>query len=91
MSGRFSLLSSALMMSALLTAIACGRPAPSAATTSAPSSAATALYRCPMHPEIARDKPGQCPICNMALEPIGAAAASASPQSTGRSHDMHAP
>jgi Cu+-exporting ATPase len=26
-------------------------------------------YTCPMHPEIARDKPGSCPICGMALEP----------------------
>ncbi|MBZ9813164.1 heavy metal translocating P-type ATPase [Mesorhizobium sp. CA7] len=28
-------------------------------------------YTCPMHPEIIRDKPGSCPICGMALEPIG--------------------
>jgi len=28
-------------------------------------------YTCPMHPEIVRDKPGSCPICGMALEPIG--------------------
>lgn len=27
------------------------------------------LYTCPMHPEIIRDKPGNCPICGMALEP----------------------
>ncbi|KXF77442.1 copper-transporting ATPase [Paramesorhizobium deserti] len=30
-----------------------------------------ALYTCPMHPEIIRDKPGSCPICGMALEPMG--------------------
>ena len=28
-----------------------------------------ALYTCPMHPEIERDQPGDCPICGMALEP----------------------
>src|SRR5512138_2904083 len=28
------------------------------------------LYTCPMHPEIVRDKPGACPICGMALEPM---------------------
>ena len=27
-----------------------------------------AIYTCPMHPEIERDKPGECPICGMALE-----------------------
>jgi P-type Cu+ transporter len=26
-------------------------------------------YTCPMHPEIVRDGPGNCPICGMALEP----------------------
>jgi Cu+-exporting ATPase len=26
-------------------------------------------YTCPMHPEIVRDQPGNCPICGMALEP----------------------
>lgn len=25
-------------------------------------------YTCPMHPEIVRDRPGNCPICGMALE-----------------------
>ncbi|PYE89524.1 heavy metal translocating P-type ATPase [Phyllobacterium leguminum] len=29
------------------------------------------LYTCPMHPEIVRDKPGSCPLCGMALEPMG--------------------
>ena len=28
-------------------------------------------YTCPMHPEIIRDEPGDCPICGMALEPMG--------------------
>ena len=27
-------------------------------------------YTCPMHPEIVRDGPGDCPICGMALEPL---------------------
>ncbi len=27
-------------------------------------------YTCPMHPEIVRDAPGDCPICGMALEPV---------------------
>ena len=26
-------------------------------------------YTCPMHPQIVRDAPGNCPICGMALEP----------------------
>lgn len=26
-------------------------------------------YTCPMHPEVVSDKPGNCPICGMALEP----------------------
>ncbi len=28
-------------------------------------------YTCPMHPEIIEDKQGSCPICGMALEPMG--------------------
>ncbi len=27
-------------------------------------------WTCPMHPEIVRDGPGDCPICGMALEPM---------------------
>jgi Cu(I)/Ag(I) efflux system membrane fusion protein len=29
------------------------------------------LYRCPMHHQIVRDKPGTCPICGMDLVPFG--------------------
>jgi len=25
-------------------------------------------YTCPMHPEVHKDKPGDCPICGMKLE-----------------------
>ena len=29
-----------------------------------------AIYTCPMHPEIRQDKPGNCPLCGMTLEPL---------------------
>lgn len=35
-----------------------------------PAAAGTKVeYTCPMHPEIVRAEPGDCPICGMALEP----------------------
>jgi len=34
---------------------------------------AGAQYTCPMHPEVLKDAPGDCPICGMALVPVGAA------------------
>jgi Cu+-exporting ATPase len=41
-----------------------------------PATAATGHtdYVCPMHPEIVRSAPGNCPICGMALEPKGISA-----------------
>jgi len=36
-------------------------------------------YTCPMHPEIVRNGPGDCPICGMALEPMGVPAADEGP------------
>jgi Cu+-exporting ATPase len=36
-------------------------------------------YTCPMHPEIVRDEPGDCPKCGMALEPMGVPSADDGP------------
>ena len=36
------------------------------ATASEPASA---VFTCPMHPEIVRKEPGKCPICGMSLVP----------------------
>ncbi len=36
----------------------------------APITTGAARWTCPMHPEVVRDKPGPCPICGMALEPM---------------------
>jgi len=35
------------------------------------------LWTCPMHPQIVRKEPGNCPICGMALEPMTPAAGEA--------------
>ncbi len=51
--------------------------------TEAPSHPGT-TYTCPMHPEIVRDRPGTCPICGMALEPVTATGDDANPEL----HDM---
>ena len=37
------------------------------------------LYTCPMDPEIIQEGPGACPICGMALEPMGIPSADAGP------------
>jgi Cu+-exporting ATPase len=47
----------------------------------APASAAPpgTIYTCPMHPEVQEPRPGACPFCGMALEPMGPRAADAGP------------
>jgi len=36
----------------------------------APPAMPSAVYTCPMHPDIRQDAPGACPKCGMALEPL---------------------
>jgi len=53
-------------------------PLPRVSITAA---AGEVLWTCPMHPQIVRKEPGNCPICGMALEPMNPAAGdSASPE-----------
>jgi P-type Cu+ transporter len=49
--------------------------APAPAPSEPAVAAAGAKYTCPMHPEVLRDAPGDCPKCGMALVPVGAGAA----------------
>jgi P-type Cu+ transporter len=44
-------------------------PKPSASDEQKAPSARTAIYTCPMDPEVRQDHPGACPKCGMALEP----------------------
>lgn len=39
------------------------------AAAAAPPPGAAVEYTCPMHPEIVRNEPGNCPLCGMTLEP----------------------
>ena len=46
-------------------------------TSSTAAASGAALYHCPMHPSYTSKQPGDCPICNMRLEPVHAAATAA--------------
>lgn len=39
-------------------------------TPTMPQGAVGTTYTCPMHPEIVQERPGVCPKCGMALEPV---------------------
>jgi Cu(I)/Ag(I) efflux system membrane fusion protein len=73
-------------------------PAATAADDSAAEHAAKhadPLYRCPMHPDVVRNEPGECPICGMDLvkvepepvEPAGAATPQGKPLYYRHPHD----
>ena len=52
-----------------------GLPAPGRHPAPHPPAAGEgSRYTCPMHPEVLRDAPGDCPACGMALEPMMPAA-----------------
>jgi len=46
----------------------------------------SAMYTCPMHPEIQQQGPGACPKCGMALEPMGVPAAATKTEYTCPMH-----
>jgi Cu+-exporting ATPase len=48
-----------------------GKSAPREATAAPapPGTGAATVYTCPMHPQIRKPQPGNCPVCGMALEP----------------------
>ncbi|HJX99004.1 MAG TPA: heavy metal-binding domain-containing protein, partial [Chthoniobacterales bacterium] len=48
------------------------------------------LYTCPMHPEIVRKEPGQCPKCGMTLVPIKEKKKSSPTHATHQTHAEHA-
>ena len=41
-----------------------------------PATSPAAEYFCPMHPQIVREQPGECPVCGMKLEKRARRAAS---------------
>src|SRR3984885_13283438 len=47
---------------------------------SAPETSTASQYTCPMHPEVLSPKPGACPKCGMALEPVAATESTANPE-----------
>src|SRR5688572_18721356 len=57
-----------------------GRALPMAAPAPPAAAAPGATWTCPMHPEVVRDGPGDCPLCGMALEPRGVAPDAPSPE-----------
>jgi Cu+-exporting ATPase len=60
------------------------RAAAPEAAANGTSTESPAFYTCPMHPQIRRGAPGNCPICGMALEAIG----SATLEPSAELHDM---
>jgi P-type Cu+ transporter len=52
----------------------------SALRVSVPETPAASQYTCPMHPEVLSPKPGACPKCGMALEPVAATESTANPE-----------
>ena len=52
----------------------------SALRVSEPKASIASQYTCPMHPEVLSPKPGTCPKCGMALEPVAATESTANPE-----------
>jgi Cu(I)/Ag(I) efflux system membrane fusion protein len=65
----------AVLVAAVILIAGCAKEPPAAPATAASGESAAEhalkhtdpLYRCPMHPDVVRNEPGECPICGMAL------------------------
>ena len=51
--------------------------------TASKAAAEHVVYHCPMHPTYTSDKPGECPICHMSLEPIAVSPATGASVGSG--------
>ena len=51
--------------------------------------ASETVYYCPMHPEVVRDAPGECPICSMSLVEKPGAAPAPAPRETPHAPEPH--
>ena len=70
------------MLTALGLLVGCGKSPSSHADG---GGAGATKYHCPMHPTYVSDRPGDCPICNMKLVPVGETKASSNlPSLPGR-------
>ena len=62
-----------IALRALVVALAAGAVVLAVVATRVADPGAVQRFVCPMHSEVSSATPGDCPICGMALEPIGAA------------------
>src|SRR2546423_11405915 len=85
MNKQILILITAAMTCAATAAFAEPNPTPA---TSPPAQHAQ-RYTCPMHPEIVRAEPGQCPKCGMTLVPIKEKKKSAASHMEHAEHQAH--
>ena len=53
-----------------------------------PSEAKAGQYTCPMHPDVVSDTPGDCPVCGMPLELVGAGTGEAEEHAQAEDRDL---
>lgn len=89
---RFGVLS-LLVVAVVSAVVAAGGAVLATRPAAAPTAAAAAkeTWQCPMHPQIVRDQPGECPICGMKLVKVESAAAPATQQAAAKKYQcpMH--